>query len=341
MQIYADKLSQHLKQRLAPIYLVAGDEPLLVDECSAAIRETARAAGYSERQIATVEPGFDWDNWFNATQNLSLFSDRRLLDLRIPNAKPGDIGARALLEYAEQLPEDTVLLVTTGKLDKSARSGKWVKALDAAGVLVLVYGIEAAQLPAWIRRRLQARGLTAEAGVAELLAYHMEGNLLALAQEIDKLSLLHGEGTVAVDDIQQDLSDNARFTVFGLVDTCLRGEQAGVVRMLQGLRAEGTEPILVLKVMAREVRIIAGIATGLAAGRTEGQLFQAYKIWPRRQGLIKKALKRSQPLQWLAMMQRAARADRVLKGRLAGDVWQELQCLGLTMSGIENAMLNE
>jgi len=167
MQIRADQLTQHLQRGLVPVYLVSGDEPLLVGECADAIRQAAHAQGCEERQVLTVEPGFDWNALYASTQSLSLFSERRLIDLRIPTGRPGEAGAKMLAQIVTELPEGIVLLVTTGKLDKQMRQAKWAKQLEQAGVAVTLYPVEPAQLPGWIRRRMQVRGLKAAPGVVE------------------------------------------------------------------------------------------------------------------------------------------------------------------------------
>lgn len=312
--------------------MISGEEPLRIEEGCDAIRAAARAAGYSERLVYTVESGFNWNDLLASTQSLSLFATRRLLELRIPTGRPGESGAKVLSALAAQPPSDTLLLVITGKLEKAARDSHWAKALDAAGVTVAVRELGALRLPAWIGARLTARGLQAEPGVVELLAYHMEGNLLACAQEIDKLLLLYGAGaTLRAADVQASLVDNARFSVYGLVDACLAGETAAAARMLRHLRAEGVEPILVLWALARELRSMAQLARELSLDRPESAVLS--RVWASRRGPVTRALKRVRPGQWLGMLRAAARTDRVLKGRAAGEVWHELETLSLALSG--------
>jgi DNA polymerase III subunit delta len=332
VRIYANQLSAHLRSTLASVYLIAGDEPLLVDECCEAVRKAAIAHGYTERQVLTAEPGFDWNTLQGAVQSLSLFSSKRLLELRLPMGVPAENGARMLSDLVSSL-HDVLLLVSAGRLDKRAQNSRWAQALESAGVLVLIYPLEAGALPAWVAQRMRARGLVPERGVAELLAYHFEGNLLGAAQEVDKLAMLHGAAPLSLDDMREDLSDNARFSVFTLVDACLRGELASVERILASLRGDGTEPILILRVLAREARNMAQITTRLDRGERESQVFQSFGVWPRRRALVTQALRRSDADGWRRVLLRAARADKILKGRLPGDIWQELQCLTLAMCG--------
>ncbi len=341
MPINADQLAPSLKRGLAPVYFVHGDEPLLVREAADTIRAAATTAGFSERQVLTVESGFDWNSLSAFTQNLSLFAERRLIELHLPTGKPGEAGAKQLVEYAAAPPPDTLLLVVAGKLEKATRESRWAKALDAAGTMVIAWPIETVQLPGWIARRMLARGLKPGAGVTELLAYHMEGNLLACDQEIEKLAMLWNASpsgaprAVAIEEIEGALSDNARFSVFQLADASLKGEARVVMRMLESLRAEGMEPMLVLWALTREARALASLSVRVAAGESVEQALDAARVWSRRQPLVRQALKRLAPVAWLGVLQRAARIDRVIKGRATGDAWRELQNLALAMSGLK------
>lgn len=335
MPISTDQLTGHLKRGLAPVYFVYGEERLLAEESCQAIRETAHAAGYHERQVLTVETGFDWNGFYAATQSLSLFSARRLIELRLPTGKPGEAGAKILVEIAEHPPADIVLVVSSGKLDKQTRDAKWAKALESAGVAVAVYALEAAQWPLWIRRRLELKGIKPGPGVVELLAHLMEGNLLACAQEIDKLAMLFGAAEVGLDDIEGNLSDNARYNVYALADASLRGEPVTVARILDSLRGEGIEPMLILWALTREVRELAQMAAMVAAGQAVLRVLEARRVWAKRKPLVGAALKRLTREASQDLLRRAGRTDRILKGRGTGDVWQELQCLALGLSGLK------
>ena len=337
MQINTEQLSNHLKRGLAPVYFVYGEESLLVEESCQAIRDAARAAGYLDRQSLTVESGFDWNGLYASTQSLSLFSERQFIELRLPTGKPGEAGAKILTEIAARPPADTLFLVSAGKLEKATREAKWAKALEGAGVAVVAWLLEAAQWPAWIRHRMEAKGLKPGPGVVDLLAHLMEGNLLACAQEIDKFSLRFGGGEVGLDDIEDNLGDNARYNVFALADTCLRGEPVAVERILNNLRGEGVEPILVLWALAREARELAQMASRVAAGQPLARVLDEQRVWAKRKPLVGAALKRLTPPASQDLLLRAARTDRILKGRGRGDVWRELQCLALCMSGLKPA----
>lgn len=334
MQLTTHQLGDHLAGSLAPIYLIHGDDSLLADEACQLVRDQAKAQGFDERQVFTVDKSFDWQSLIGFTQSLSLFAEKRLLELRLPSGKPGTAGAAALLQYVEQVSDDTILLIWSGRLDKKTQSTKWAKALEAAGVLVAIYPISRGELPRWIDARLRAHGLNPGEGVSDMLAYRFEGNLLACSQEVEKLGLLFDRGDLSLADIEGKLGDNARFDVFGMVDLCLQGDAASAVRALRGLRAEGTAPVLILWALTREIRSLAQMANDLATGKSETQVFRDYRVWAKRQSLVRSALKRHPIGRWYALLQGSHRADKIIKGREQGETWQALQALGLAFCGV-------
>lgn len=338
MQINADQLARQLERGLAPLYLVSGDEPLQVEECGDAIRRRAEAGGCSERSVFTVEHGFDWDGLRTATQSLSLFAERRLIELRVPTGRPGEAGAALLSELAGNASADIVLLVIAGKLDKTQRESRWVQAIEAAGTHVVIWPLDAQKLPAWLTQRFAACGLKPEAGVVDLLAWHLEGNMLAAAQEVDKLAMLCGNGRVAHADVEESLADSARFSVYQLVDAALAGEVVTARRILASLRTEGTEPILMLWALARELRTLAQMGQELARGKPESSVLA--RAWAQRRALVGKALRRHPAPVWLGFVRRSAQLDRILKGRETGDLWLELERLLLAVAGLKPFVLN-
>ncbi|MFQ5643337.1 MAG: DNA polymerase III subunit delta [Thiogranum sp.] len=332
-QLRASQLGGHLDAGLAPVYFIHGDETLLVNECADAVRAAARAQGYSGREVFAVEPGFDWQSLSAACDSLSLFSERRVLELRLPTGKPGKEGAKALCEYVERPPEDTLLLVVSAKLEAAARRSKWAKALDKGGVSIAIWPVEAAQLPVWIDQRMRARGMQPGRDALQLIAERVEGNLLAAAQEIEKLYLLNGPGPLRLDTVAELVTDSARYDIFGLVDAALAGDTAHVQRILAGLRAEGVEPVLVLWALNREIRMLASMARELQGGATLARVLSSWRVWDKRKPLISGILKRIRGRQWWALLQRCAHLDRVIKGRAPGSAWDELLQLALRLAG--------
>jgi DNA polymerase-3 subunit delta len=335
MQVKPEQLDAHLKKQLAPVYFISGDDPLRVMEAADAVRAAARAQGYDERDVLTVQTGFDWYSLQSEAGSLSLFSSQRVIDLRMPTGKPGREGAQARRDFAEQVPEDTLLLVTAGKLDPAARKSKWVQALDKAGVVLFIWPMDAREFNGWVAARMRRCGLEPTAEAVSMLADRVEGNLLACVQEIDKLYLLQGAGAVDADAITRLVADNARFDVFGLVDAALAGKAARSIRILHGLEAEGTAPQIVLWALAREIRQLTAMATQVAGGQAIPGVLSRYHVWANRKTAVGTALKRLKPAECNAMLRHCASIDRISKGRGAGNAWDELLQLTCRLAGQE------
>lgn len=330
MKLTSDRLDSHLRATLAPVYLIAGDEPLQREEAADSVRAAARAKGYADREVFFAERGFDWNQLARAAASLSLFASKRILELRLPTGKPGDDGAEALSAYAETPAPDTVLLVISARLERGG--GRWGAALERAGVLLQVWPVEVQALPAWIERRMRARGLTPTPEAAAFIAARVEGNLLAAVQEIEKLRLLQGEGAVDIAAAETAVADSARYDAFKLVDAALAGEGARVAHILDGLRQEGTEPPMILGALNYALRDLATKAWQIETGTPAEQVLSAG--WPQRRPLIRQALKRGRARDWQRLLQRAARVDRVVKGQAPGRVWDELLDLSEGLAGL-------
>ncbi|WP_312763036.1 DNA polymerase III subunit delta [Stutzerimonas balearica] len=337
MKLSPAQLAKHLQGSLAPIYVVCGDEHLLCQEACDAIRQATRGQGFSERQVFNVETGFDWGQLIEAGASLSLFAEKRLIELRIPNGKPGDKGAAALLDYLARPAEDTVLLISLPKLDGSTQKTKWAKALiDGKDVqFVQIWPVDAAQLPQWIRQRLAQAGLAADQEAVEMIAARVEGNLLAAAQEIEKLKLLAEGGQINAETVQAAVADSARYDVFGLIDACLHGHASHALHMLEGLRGEGIEPPVILWALARELRLLAGIAQQYAQGLPLEKAFAQARppVWDKRRPLVSKALQRHSAQRWNQLLMDAQRIDAQIKGQAEGNPWTGLADLCLQLAG--------
>lgn len=335
MRLRFEQLESHLARELLPIYLVSGDEPLQAMEAADAIRAQARARGFAEREVLHAEAGFDWGSLAAASDNLSLFAEQRLLELNIPNAKPGDAGSKALVAYAEHPPADCLLLINCAKLDKRQQQGKWFKALEQQGAVLQVWPLDYQALPGWIERRMRAKGLKPSPEAAQLLADRVEGNMLAAAQEIDKLRLLHGDEPIDGEAILASVADSARFTVFDWVDAALAGEAERASHILEGLYGEGGEPVLMLWALAREIRALEAMAAGLAEGQGMGAVLAAQRVWDKRKPLYQGALARHPGVRrWQHFLVLAARIDRMIKGLEQGTVRDELLHLALLVAGL-------
>lgn len=327
MELTPERLVAQLgREPLRPAYLIAGAEPLRVLEAADAVRAKARADGCSEREVFEADDrGFDWDQVSASFQAMGLFSQLRLIDVRLPTGKPGKDGAEAISAFCADPPADTILLVTANEWSK-AHAGKWSEAIARIGCIAVAWPVKPHEWVDWVERRLHARGLRAERDAVEHLAGRTEGNLLAAAQEIDKLALLVDPGEV-LDLGRMDalVADAARFDVFRLVDAALVGQPAQVVRMLATLRSEGLAVPALLGMVVMELQRLAALSRVQARGGNLMAEFKAQRVWDSKQAVYKRALGRHAAGHWDALLAEIGRVDRASKGRAPGDPWQLLE----------------
>ncbi len=332
MKISGDNLNTALAKGVGHIYLVSGDEPLLVNEAADAIRAKARAQGFTERELHVVERGFDWQALLSGSRALSLFAERKILEIRLSGA-PGEQGADVLVSLAADPSPDTLVLVITGKLDGRTLNSRWVNAIDKHGVVVQVWPVELARLPAWIRERLARHGLKADPAAAALLAERVEGNLLAAHQEVEKLALLMPQGTITAEAVVDAVADSARFDVLQLGEAAMRGQIARALRILEGLHGEGVEPTLVLWALNKDLQWIARAQALMRNGRSADMAMNALYVWRPRQAAMKLALNRLTATDVRGLLMDAANVDRAIKGALRSDPWIELEALVARFAG--------
>ncbi|WP_419603680.1 DNA polymerase III subunit delta [Thiolapillus sp.] len=331
MRLRQEQLDAHLAGNLAPVYVVTGDEPLQLGETADAIRAAARQAGYLSREIFEADARFDWNRLGEEASALSLFAEQKIIDLRLPTGKPGTVGSKVLVTYCENLPADTLLLLTLPKLPLTS---KWMKALDKVGMIIQVWPVDERQLPRWVQQRMRMAGLQAEAGVAEMLAEQTEGNLLAARQEIEKLALLFGNERITQAQAAAAISDCSRFDVYSLVDAALAGKTRRSIRIITGLKAEGIPLPVVLWALAREVRTLNAMAQDIAAGASVQQALGRARVWKNRIPLVSAGLKRLDARQWAHLLQQCQLADATIKGAAPGDPWLLLEQIALGIAGI-------
>lgn len=331
-----EQLAQNLKKALLPIYVISGDEHLLVQEACDAIRAQARAQGYSERERYDADNNFEWHKLLTAAASMSLFAEKKIIELHISNGKPGVEGGKILQEFAQRTPEDTLLMVVLPKLDRNGQKAKWFGALETAGAFVQIYPINASQLPQWLHHRLQQAGLNADRAAIDMLATRVEGNLLAASQEIEKLKLLAPDGQVSAQLLANVVANSARYDVFGLVDRALLGDARGAVRNLQGLKGEGTEPLAILWALAREIRTLIQVANNTGSGNNFDWAAKQAGVWDTRKGLVKGALARLRAPELDILLRKANGIDRAVKGMRNAQPWDELLDLVLHLSGVRS-----
>lgn len=322
MKIAANQLTSHLKKSLLPCYLVTGDEHLLVQEALDEIRASARALGFGSRDLFVQTTGFDWGNLARAGGNLSLFAEKRIIELRLPTGKPGVSGSAAISDFTDDAGDDLMFIVSAPKLDRNSQNAKWVKALDAVGGVIQIWPVGIRDLPSWINDRMKKMGLQPERDAVRLIADRVEGNLMAAQQEIEKLRLILGEGPVTVDDVDSAVADSSRFDVYKLVDAAVGGDAARAIRILGGIRTEGVDAVIVMWALTRELRMLAGLSDNMRAGLDLSGGMRKAGVWQSRESLIRACIGRHQATGFYSLLHLVRQADAAAKGQALADPWQ-------------------
>ncbi len=332
MRIKPGQLNAELKKGLKPIYVITGDEPLQLGEMADTIRKAARLAGYDNREVITVDADFEWHQLAFIADAMSIFADKKVIDLRLPSGTPGIDGAKALIAYCERLQEDNLLLITAGKLASASLKTRWFEALDKRGIVIQVWPLDGQDLVNWLQQRLQQRGLSADTDGLRLLASRVEGNLLAAAQEIEKLYVLYGAGRLSLQQILAVVADNSRYDVFKLIDSVLSDKEDRIVKILLGLRGEGVAAPIVLWALTREARSLIKIKWAIAGGQSRDFVYKNNQVWDKRKQLVSHVLNRLSDKELTGILVLGAKADRQIKGQQSGDAWETLReiCLRFT-----------
>ena len=335
MKISANQLSSHLKKYLSPCYLVTGDETLLVQEALDDIRRKARTEGFDSRDLFVAASGFDWAELSAAGGNLSLFSDKRIIELQLPTGKPGRAGSAAIVDMVHTIGQsagDLMFIVSGPKLDKGTAAAKWAKALESAGASIQFWPVAPRELPAWVNSRMRAAGLHPDREAVTLLAERVEGNLLAAQQEIEKLRLMQGEGPVTASDVDNAVADSSRYDVYKLVDAAVAGDAKRAMRILNGVHEEGVEPVIVMWALTRELRILASLADEVRNGIDLGRALQNARVWQNRQGIVRACISRHSAETLFDLLQLTRRGDAAAKGQSGDDPWQLATNIVLTLA---------
>lgn len=334
MNVRPDQLPASIAKKVYPVYMVAGDEPLQQMESLDLIRSYLRQNDFSEREVLDVDAHFDWQRLLQEAANLSLFASRRMLELRLPSAKPGRQGAEVLQQYLSQPAPDTVLIINAGKIDANAKKSAWYKAVERSGLVVQCWPVPLEQLAGWLQLRFGRRDMKADAEVLAYLSQQVEGNLLAADQEIEKLYLLLGPGSISYADVVESITSQSRYSVFELVDVLLGGKPKRAIRILAGLKAEGLAPLMLNSVVAKDIRLLTRAAS--ATGAADSVLSRA-GLWQSRIGLFKNCLTRHSPRAFQLMLKRCAHIDAASKGLIEANVWDEFEALCLRLAGSSRA----
>lgn len=338
MKIRLEQLSSTLEQHSTSLYWLSGDEILLLQEAADALRGHWREAGFEERQVFHVEQGFDWNDFHHELDSMSLFAERKLLELRLYSNKLDTAGKEALAAYLDRALEDFRVLVSSPRLESSTVSTKWFKQIESRSVLVQIWPIDRGRLPAWLRQRLAATGIHADDTALQILTDRVEGNLLAAQQEIEKLALLAGAGpgtAVALNGntVAKLVSNSSRYDLGKLTDAALNGETARAQRVLSGLRAEGVFPLLILAVLSRELRQLLDMLAKIDSGQETGKVLAAARVWFSRKPIVTRALHRLSAGDVQEMLDACKTIDHAVKGLHPANPWDQLSMLVIRLSG--------
>ncbi|MFT6066994.1 MAG: DNA polymerase-3 subunit delta [Methylophilaceae bacterium] len=331
MQLAQAQLQQHLNKTLSPIYVLMGDEPLGQSECLDAIRQAARKDGAEERTNFIIERNFNWQSIQQFGQALSLFASKRMLEISIPNGKPGVEGGKALAALAENIIPDTTTIIILPTLAREVKKSIWFSKLQSAATVIELNDIAPTQLPQWIAKRLAQQNQSADNASLEFMAHQVEGNLLAAHQEIQKLGLLYPEGEISAEDIQAGVLNVSRYDAFKLGEAVLAGNPERTSRILQGLQDEGEQPVAVMNPLIWVLRPLVRVKRAQANGESINSAMTSARIYGNRQQQTKDALSRLSLPQLEAALQKLCDIDRIAKGIMVGNAWLELSrlCFGL------------
>jgi DNA polymerase III subunit delta len=333
MQIKPQQLAGALQKTLAPVYFISGDEPQQLGELADLIRKSAKERDFTAREIFFADKLFDWKQLNVSADTFSIFADKKIIDLRLPTGTPGAEGGKALAAYCKRLPEDTLLLITAGKITKDAQKSAWFQALDKVACIIQVWPLAGQDLLRWVQDRLQQRGIMTEPGAVKILADRVEGNLLAAAQEIEKLYVLYGAGKLSTQQIIDVVADSSRYDVFKLVESALSAQADKVLKILSSLKAEGIASAIVLWALMREARIMIGYKAAQGQGEKE-MILKKNGIWGERKQLLDVSAKRLTHSELNRVLVLGAKADRQIKGQQQGDAWETLLEASLVLASV-------
>lgn len=335
MRLRANQLDAELQKSLLPVYLVTGDEPLLIQEALDSIRLRCKQQGFEERKILEVDRKFEWQSLLEDANTLSLFSEKILTELRLGSSKPGVPGGKVLQSYCKALPEDRVLLISAQKMDAASLKTKWCSELDRVGAIIQIWPIALHEMPQWLAQRAHKMGLSIDQEAIMLLADRLEGNLLAAQQELEKLKLLFPENTVKIDaeKVLASVSDASKYDIFNLTDACLTGDAKLCSKILNSLKLEGLEISIALWAISKEIRLLSALVRANLKGNNLQTVFKEQRVFPKRQPLLTQASQRLSLSFLQQLLDQCKLVDDLIKGVHKGiDPWDILfnVCFGLS-----------
>jgi DNA polymerase-3 subunit delta len=339
LNIKPEQLQNHLSNQPASLYFAFGSEILLVEQSLTTIKDAAKKLGFDERFRFDIDGNFSWDAIFNLISSPSLFADKRIIECRLTTGKIGVKGSKALSELTENLPDDIMLIISSGKLDIAQQKSKWFKALDKKGVIIQHWEVQSEQLVGWIVNHMSQLGLSSSNEVANAIAYCTEGNLLATMQEIQKLQIAYPDGNIDLNEYLSQIDQQSQYTVFGMIDAALKGDTDKVYKIFSSLVDDSTPPVILISSLYREIKNLVTMSIELKTNQTIDTIFSNHRVWQKRKPLIAIALKKHSYQQLQKLLLKLGRIDRSLKGMDNLNVYDELQSVVITLSG-KNSGLN-
>ena len=339
MNIKPEQLENHLSNQPASLYFAFGSEILLVEQSLTTIKDAAKKLGFNERFRFDIDGNFSWDAIFNLISSPSLFADKRIIECRLTTGKIGVKGSKAISELTENLPDDIMLIISSGKLDMAQQKSKWFKALDKKGVIIQHWEVQSEQLVGWIVNHMSQLGLSSSNEVANAIAYCTEGNLLATMQEIQKLQIAYPDGNIDLNEYLSQIDQQSQYTVFGMIDAALKGDTDKVNKIFSSLVDDSTPPVILISSLYREIKNLVTMSIELKTNQTIDTILNNHRVWQKRKPLISFALKTHSYQQLQKLLLALGRIDRSLKGMDNLNVYDELQAVVITLSG-KNSGLN-
>ncbi len=333
MKLTADQLTGHLQQGHLPVYIVTGDEPLLIEESCDLLRSALRSKGFQEREVLHVEGHFKWEYLLECANALSLFAELKLIEIRLGSSKVNKAASDIIQEYIAHAPAENVLLIIADKIDGATKKSAWYKAIESKGASIELWPVEVQQLPGWIRHRASLQGFKLDDAAVQLLCDRVEGNLLAAKQELQKLQLLYPSGTLTAEMIIESVSDSSRYDVYALMDAVTLGQSERCIKILNVLRQEGTEPPVVLWALTREIRTLYSIIQGQQRGLSYETLCQKERIWGKRKQTLKRCADKLNLTLLESLLQSSHELDQMIKGLAVGSPWLHLTDITLSLAG--------
>ena len=338
MNIKPEQLQNSLSNQLASTYFAFGAEILLVEQSLSMIKGIARENGFKERFRFDIDGNFSWDSIISLISSPSLFAEKRIIECRLTTGKIGVKGSKALTEILETLPDDILLIISSGKLEMAQQKSKWFKTLDKKGIIIKHWEVQSNQLVGWITRNMSQLGLDSNIEVANAIAYCTEGNLLASMQEIQKLKIAYPDGKINLREYLNQIDQQSQYSVFGMIDSALQGDTDKVNKVFNSLVDDSTPPVILVSSLYREIKNLVNMSIELKTNQTIESILNNHRVWQKRKPLISNALKKHSYQKLQKLLLRLGRIDRSLKGMDNLDVYDELQNVVIALSGKNNGL---